>query len=86
MILRQIIPAADGWRKGAVLVMNDTTYRDLYKIRSAYDRNIWGTDMTGKYPAILLGVPIVICEAMSNADSGSNQKCTKAFSSTVKKT
>ena len=59
-----------GYRKKAVLVMNDTTYRDLCKIRSAYDRNIWGVDMTGKYPGILLGVPIVICEAMPNAESG----------------
>ena len=50
--------------------MNDTNCRDLCKIRSAYDRNIWDVDMTGKYPGILPGLPIVICEAMPKAESG----------------
>ncbi len=68
MDLIHSVPQA--YRKKAVLVMNDNTFRDLCKIRSAYDRNIWSKDLTERYPGVMLGVPIVICDAMPDAESG----------------
>jgi len=56
-------------RKNAVYVMSDATLRELYKIKSAYGRNIWAGDLTTGLPLRLFGYPVIISESMSIAES-----------------
>lgn len=59
------------YRKNAVFLMSDATVRELRKIRTAFDRNIWEDELTKETPTKLLGVPVIVCDALPAPESGS---------------
>lgn len=59
------------YRKNGVFLMSDATVRELRKIRTAFDRNIWEDELTKATPTKLLGVPVITCDALPAPESGS---------------
>ena len=55
------------YRDNVVFLMSDATFRDLYKTKSAFERNIWEGDYTKARPLKLLGRRVIICNAMDAA-------------------
>jgi len=67
--LQYAIP--EPYRKNAVFLMSDATVRELRKIRTAFDRNIWEDELTKETPTKLLGVPVITCDVLPVPESGS---------------
>ena len=67
--LQYAIP--EPYRDNAVFLMSDAAVRELCKIRSAFDRNIWEGDMCKDVPVKLLGKQVIVCDALPAPESGS---------------
>ncbi len=59
------------YRKNAVFLMSEDAGRELRKIRTVGERNIWEGDMCRDMPVKLLGVPVIICDSLPGVESGS---------------
>lgn len=66
--LQHAIP--EPYRRNAVFLMSDAAVRELQKIRTAFDRNIWEDELTKGTPTKLLGVPIIVCDVLPAPESG----------------
>ncbi len=58
------------YRENATWVMNDSSYKTLYKIRSGRGQNLWQPSLVSGEPEMLLGHKVEISDAMPNPESG----------------
>ena len=62
------IPAP--YRKGAVLLMNDNTLRQLCKLRDGNGQYIWYENLKKNHPLAILGHRVITSPAMPSTESG----------------
>ena len=58
------------YRKGAVLLMNDNTLRQLCKLQDGNGQYIWYENLKKKHPLAILGHRVITSPAMPSTESG----------------